>query len=58
MWPGGRSPAVAGVVREDFVAQGAGVQVPVELGGGDALVAEHLLDGAQVGAALEQMGGE
>ena len=58
MWPGGRSPAVAGVVREDFVAQGAGVQVQVELGGGDALVAEHLLDGAQVGAALEQMGGE
>ena len=49
---------VAGVVREDFVAQGAGVQVQVELGGGDALVAEHLLDGAQVGSDLEQMGGE
>ena len=30
----------------------------VDLGGGDALVAEHLLDGTQVGAALEQVGGK
>ena len=32
--------------------------VGVELGRGEVGVAEHLLDGAEVGAALEQMGGE
>src|SRR5512146_418142 len=32
--------------------------VGVELGGGEICVAEHLLDGAQVGAALEQVGRE
>src|SRR4030095_3161093 len=30
----------------------------VDLGGGDAGVAEHFLYGAQVGAALEEVGGE
>ena len=32
--------------------------VGVELGRGEVGVAEHLLDGAQIGAALQQMGGE
>ena len=32
--------------------------VRVDLGGGEIGVAEHLLDGAQVGASLEQVGGE
>ena len=49
---------VAGVVGEDFVAQAGAVDVDVDFGGGDALVAQHLLDGAQVGSALEQVGGE
>src|SRR6188472_357652 len=33
-------------------------EVGVELGGGDVGVAEHLLDGAQVAATREQVGGE
>ena len=49
---------VAGVVGEDFVAQAGAVDVDVDLGRGDALVAQHLLDGTQVGAALKQMGGK
>ena len=46
------------MVSEDFFAQGGAVDVDVNLGGLDALVAQHLLDGAQVGATLEQVGGE
>ena len=46
------------MVLEDFVAQAGTVDVDVDLGRGDALVAQHLLDGAQVGTALEQVGGE
>ena len=49
---------IAGVVLEDFVAQAGAVDVDVDLGCGDALVTQHLLDGAQVGTALEQVGGE
>lgn len=48
----------AGVAAEDFVAQARVVEVEVDFGGGDAFVAQHLLDGAQVGAAFEQGGGE
>ena len=46
---------VAGVVLQDFVAQAGAVDVDVDLGRGDALVAQHLLDGTQVGTALEQV---
>ena len=46
------------MVLEDFVAQAGTVDVDVDLGRGDALVAQHLLDGTQVGTALEQVGGE
>ena len=34
------------------------VEVDVDLGGGHRLVAEHLLDGAKVGAPFEEVGGE
>ena len=33
-------------------------ELGVALGGGEALVAEHLLDGAQVGAFFEHVGAE
>ena len=46
------------MVGEDFVAQAGAVDVDVDFGGGDALVTEHLLNGTQVGAALEQVGRE
>ena len=41
-----------------FVTQATAVDVNINLGGGDALVAEHLLDGSQVGPAFKQMGGK
>ena len=49
---------VAGVVAEDFVAQAGAVDVDVDFGGGNVLVAEHLLNGAQVSTTLEQMCGK
>jgi len=52
------SAAVAGMVEEDFLAEVGCVDVEVDFGSGDAFVAHHLLDGAQVGSAFEQMGGE
>jgi hypothetical protein len=41
----------------DFAEAAAG-EVGVDLGGGEAGVAEEFLDGAQVGAGLQQVGGE
>lgn len=49
---------VAGMVLQDFLAQMAAVQMHVDFGGADVFVAEHGLDGAEVGSALEQMGGK
>ena len=49
---------VAGVVLEDFVAEAGAVDVDVDFGGSDAFVAQHLLDGTQVGSAFEQVGGK
>ena len=49
---------VSRVVLQYLFAQASGIQVDIDLGCGDALVAEHLLNGAQVGAPFEQMGGE
>ena len=43
------------VVGEDFVAEDGAVEVEVDFGGLDAFVTEHLLDGAQIGAAFEQV---
>ena len=46
------------MMGEDLLAQPRAVEVQVYLGGRDAFMAEHLLDGAQVGSPFEQMGGE
>ena len=46
------------MVQENFAAQARAVDVYIYFGGGDALMAEHLLDGAEVGAPLEEVGGE
>ncbi len=40
----GRGQSTARVVGEDGLLPGGGVDVGVDLGGGDALVAEHILD--------------
>lgn len=45
-------------MQQDFVAQTRGVDVQIYLGGCYRLMAEHLLNGAQVGATFEQMCGE
>ena len=45
-------------MKENLLSEGAAVDVYIYFGGGDALVAEHLLNGAQVRPALEQMGGK
>ena len=49
--------AVARVVLDDLGAQAVGVDVGVYLRGAYVFVAEHALDDAQVGTALEQVGG-
>ena len=41
-----------------YLPQALPRDVGVDLGGGDVGVAEHELDGAQVGAAFDQVGGE
>ena len=46
------------MVGEDLVAQAGAVNVDIDFGSGDALMTQHLLDGSQVGSALEQMGGK
>ncbi len=47
-----------GVVGEELGAEAGAVEVDVELGGGEAFVAKHFLNGAQVGSPFKQMGGE
>lgn len=49
---------VARVMQQDLVSEAAAVDMGVDLGSDDALVAEHGLNGAQVGAALQQVGGK
>jgi len=52
---GGIGAGVGGVVD---LFHAIGGQVGVDLGGGEALVAEEFLDAAEVGAVVEQVGGE
>ena len=52
------APSRARVGAEVLLADMRAVHVRVDLGRRDVGVAEHLLDGAQIGAALEEMGRE
>lgn len=54
----GLGSVVAGVVGKDVGTEGGCVEVDINLGGGYRFVTEHLLDGAEIGSALEQMGCE
>ena len=45
--------AVARMVCENFLAQSLPVDMHIDFGGNDTFVAEHLLNGAQVGAVLQ-----
>lgn len=46
------------MVGEELATEMAAVQMDVELRGGKAFVAEHRLDGAEVGASFKQMSGK
>jgi hypothetical protein len=46
------------VIAVEGLAQEFAVEVGIDLGGGNAFVAEHFLDGAEVGAAFHEVGGE
>ena len=55
----GRAAAeVAGMMEQNLVAQSGAVEMNVDLCGCDAIVAEHLLDCAEIGSAFEEVGGE
>ena len=43
---------------EDGPLPSGGVDVSVDLSGGDVLVAEHVLNHTEVGAILDEVGGE
>ena len=49
---------VVGVVGEDGFLPGGGFDVGVDFGREDALVAEHFLDDAEVGAVFDHVGGK
>ena len=46
------------VVAHNLLAQAVPVYVHIYLRGADILVAKHLLNGTQVGASLQEMGGK
>jgi len=48
----------SGMVLDECGAQEFAVDVGVDFGGGDGFVAEHFLDGPEVGTAFDEMGGE
>lgn len=49
---------VSGVKLCDVAANVVAVEMRVDFSGGDALVPQHLLNGAKVGAALYEVGGK
>ena len=40
------------MILEDVGAEGGGIEVDVDLGGGDGFVAKHLLDCTEVGTTM------
>ena len=49
---------VSRVMLNDFAPQSVSVHVGVNFGCSDAFMAQHALDGTQVGSAFQQVGGE
>lgn len=49
---------IVGMVGEELAAEMGAVEMDIELRGGEAFVAEHHLDGAEVGASFKQMSGK
>ncbi len=44
--------------RIDRLTQIIGIEVSINLGGGDGCMAEHLLHGAEIGATFDEVRGE
>ena len=51
-------PDVSGMMLQNLLTKGGGIDVGVDFGGADILVAQHLLNGTQVGATLKQSRGK
>lgn len=49
---------VSRVMQEYLLAQGRGVDVRIDFSGANTFVSQHHLNGAEVGTALQQFGGE
>ena len=47
-----------GVMVEKFGTESGAVEMDVDFGGGDRFMPQHFLDGTQVGAPFQKMGGE
>lgn len=52
------SPFISWVFGEDFLTEELDVEVCIDLCGDDALMAQHLLDGTETGASLQEMSRE
>src|SRR5580700_8746939 len=55
---GGVLMTEGGVIFFERLAEEFAVEVGIDLGGGDAFVAEHFLNGTKIGAAFDEVGGE
>lgn len=51
-------PPVTRMMSDDFLAQTRIVEMEINLGSGDRFMAEHGLNGAQIGPSFKQMCGE
>lgn len=49
---------VSGMEGEDVLAERRAVEMDIDLRGRDAFMAQHLLDGTEVGASFKKVGGE
>ena len=55
---GMKASAEGRVIAVERFAKVFTVQMGIDLGSGDAFMAEHFLDGAQIGASFDEVGGE
>ena len=49
---------IAGMMLDNFTSESVPVDMCIDFSGGDRFMSQHALDGPQIGAAFQQMGGE
>ena len=49
---------IAGMMLDNFTSESVPVDMCIDFSGGDGFMSQHALDGPQIGAAFQQMGGE